>query len=514
MKIIRSSIIYSSFTALSRIAGFIRDIVFANFLGSGASADIFYVAFRFPNTFRRIFSEGAFNSAFVPIYSKLLTKSNRTEANYFAGNTLLMLFALTLLIVIIIEIFMPTFLLLLAPGFKEDTEKFSNLIESARIIFPFLILVSVVSILSSLLNSHGKFALSAAIPIILNIVLTLAVLISFYLSSNHLLFLSWGVLLSGIIQILFLFYAIKKNKILIEFSKNYFSIPLIKFYKLFLPSILSSGILQINILIGTIIASFESGAVSYLYYADRIYQLPLALIGIAIGITMLPNISKKIKMSTKKDVNNTIEKTIIYSLLLAIPASMALYIIPEIIIKILFERGAFNETSTYYSSIALKLFSIGLVAFILTKILTPIYFANENPKPPMNFALITVIINVSLSIYLFQIIGFLGIAAATSIASWCNVVLLYIDLKNKDYFFHTKEILKPLLVIIFSSSIMIIYLSYIKSIFMKAEFLYFYHEILLFILMIVSSAVVYFLIISFYKPFTYARLKENLLSNE
>ena len=273
MKIIRSSFTYSAFTMVSRVAGFVRDIIFANYLGSGVIADVFYVAFRFPNTFRRIFSEGAFNSAFVPIYSKLISEDKNKEASEFAGNSLLILLSSTVLLVAIIEIFMPSILRILAPGFHQDQNKFEMLITSARIVFPFLILVSIVSILSSILNSHGKFALSAGLPVILNVILSISVLFAAFHNNDYIFWMSWAVIISGITQIFFLIFAVRKNKIIIQFSKKYLSDPLIRFYKLILQSFLSSGILQINILIGTIIASYEIGAVSFLYYADRILSL-------------------------------------------------------------------------------------------------------------------------------------------------------------------------------------------------------------------------------------------------
>ena len=196
--------------------------------------------------------------------------------------------------------------------------------------------------------------------------------------------------------------------------------------------------LQINILIGTIIASYQSGAVSYLYYADRIYQLPLALIGIALGITLLPNLSKKIKNESNKEVFFLIEKTIIFSLLLAVPASVALFVMPYIIIETLFQHGSFDEMSSLSSAQALKYYSIGLIAFILTKILTPIYFANEKPKPPLVLSLITVVTNTVLSIVLFKNYGFVGIAIATTISSWLNIVCMYIHLHMSGLFTHSK----------------------------------------------------------------------------
>ena len=514
MKIIRSSFTYSAFTMISRVAGFVRDIIFANYLGSGVIADVFYVAFRFPNTFRRIFSEGAFNSAFVPIYSKLISEDKNKEASEFAGNSLLILLSSTILLVAIIEIFMPSILRILAPGFHQDQNKFEMLITSARIVFPFLILVSIVSILSSILNSHGKFALSAGLPVILNVILSISVLFAAFHNNDYIFWMSWAVIISGITQIFFLIFAVRKNNIIIQFSKKYLSDPLIRFYKLFLPSFLSSGILQINILIGTIIASYETGAVSFLYYADRIYQLPLALIGIAIGIVLLPSISKKIKENKKSSINKTIEKTIVYSMLLAIPASVALYVLPELIISFLFERGAFDAISTYNSSMALKVFSLGLIAFILAKILTPIFFANENSKLPLNFSIITVILNTLLSIFLFLKFGFLGIAAATVISSWFNIVLLYIYLFKNKYFIHSNDFFVPIFVILVVSSLLGLYLFAIKNVYLSLSFSNFFYDALFFITILISGLVVFFTMISFYKPFNYVNLKKQILSDE
>ena len=232
---------------------------------------------------------------------------------------------------------MPAFVSILAPGFIENSEKFNLLVSSSRIIFPFLILITLCSIYSSILNAHEKFALSAVLPIILNIVLILAVISAFYFNENILTVLSISVIVAGILQLALLLHSIHKNNIQLTFFKIFNTNGLKNFSKLFIPSIFSSGLLQINILIGTIIASYEAGAVSYLYYADRIYQLPLALIGIALGIVLLPTISKKIKNNVSTEVFGLIEKTIIYALLLAIPASVALFIMPNIIIEILFE---------------------------------------------------------------------------------------------------------------------------------------------------------------------------------
>ena len=513
MNVLKSSAIYSFFTFLSRIFGFLRDILIANFLGAGFLADIFFVAFRFPNTFRRIFSEGALNSAFVPIYSKLLLGTEKNESGKFAGNIISILALSTLLIVILVEIFMPSFLQFIAPGFVSEEEKFAQLVRTSRIIFPFLILISISSIFSSILNANGKFALSAALPIILNIILCLSLILSYYSSNSYLELLSWGVIIAGIIQLLFLFVSLKSNKIVVFFSRK-LSHSVKSFFNLFFPSFFSSGLLQINILIGTIIASYESGAVSYLYYADRIYQLPLALVGIALGIALLPSISKKIKENSFLEVQNIIEKTIKFALIFTIPASVGLFFIPDIIVQVLFERGEFSSFATSETSMALKMFSLGLVAFVLVKILTPVFFAFENAKLPLIISFFNLIINTALSILLFSYFGFIGIALATSISSWLNVFVLYIFLSNKKYFNLSRAIFYPILVVVFASAVLGFYL-----IWAKYYYSYYFNDVFVYklsgiSLILLSSIVLYFFLISFYKPFSYNEIRKSFLSNE
>jgi len=513
MNVLKSSAIYSFFTFLSRIFGFLRDILIANFLGAGFIADIFFVAFRFPNTFRRIFSEGALNSAFVPIYSKLTTEAAKYESGKFAGNIISILTLSTLIIVILVEIFMPFFLQLIAPGFVEDKEKFAQLIDTSRVIFPFLVFISVASVCSSILNANGKFALSAALPIILNIILCLSLILAYYFSNNFLEFLSWGVLFAGLLQILFLVLSIKSNRILIIFTKK-ISKYVKSFFNLFLPSFFSSGLLQINILIGTIIASYESGAVSYLYYADRIYQLPLALVGIALGIALLPSISKKIKDNSLSKVQHTIEKTIKFAFLFSIPASVGLYFIPDIIVQVLFERGEFSSLATSETSMALKMFALGLVAFVIVKILTPVFFAYENAKIPLIISFVNLVINTGLSIIFFYYLGFIGIALATSIASWLNVFILYIFLFRQRYFILSKKIFYPLIFIIGASfllSIHLIFADYYYFLYFQDSLVY---KLSCISLILLSSIVLYFFLISFYKPFSYNEIRKSFLSNE
>ena len=297
MNLLSSTSIFSFFTLISRILGYLRDILIAFFLGASIFADAFFVAFRLPNTFRRLFAEGTFNAAFIPSYTSSRI-GNKKKGKKFADDILGSLLLILILIVTVVEIFTPYFVYIIAPGFIENDVKFNLAVELTRITFPFLLFVSLSSFFSGILNSNNKFAAAAAAPIILNLVLILSLVVSYKLNLNVAKQLSYGVTLAGILQLIFLFFVtLKFYKPTLIF--NYKSDNNVKsFFKKLLPSIFSSGITQINILIGTIIASFETGAVSYLYYADRIYQINLAIAGIAVGTVSLPALSKALKTET------------------------------------------------------------------------------------------------------------------------------------------------------------------------------------------------------------------------
>ena len=298
MNLIKSTGTFSFFTIISRLLGYVRDILIAVFLGAGPLADAFFVAFRIPNTFRRLFSEGTFNAAFVPSYSSLL--NNKKESQKFANSIFNLLIVGLFFLVLIIEIFMPLFVFLIAPGFEADYQKMELAITLTRITFPFLMFISLASFFAAILNSHNKFAVASAVPIILNILLIGVLLFGKILNDQLVHYLSYAVTLSGILQFIFLYLFVKKY-FLPEFKLRIKIDNKIKiFFRKLLPSIFSSGVTQINILAGTIIASFQASAVSYLYYADRIYQINLAIAGIAIGTVILPQLSKHVQSNKKK----------------------------------------------------------------------------------------------------------------------------------------------------------------------------------------------------------------------
>ena len=469
MNLIKSTGTFSLFTIISRLLGYVRDILIATFLGAGPLADVFFVAFRIPNTFRRLFSEGTFNAAFVPSYSSLLNKKKQSEK--FANNIFNLLALGLFFLVIIIEILMPLFVFMIAPGFSEDSQKMELAITLTRITFPFLLFISLASFFSAILNSHNRFAIASAAPIILNILLIAVLFFGNFLNDQLVHYLSYAVTLSGVLQFIFLYLFVKK----------YFSLKIklhIKidskvkiFFRKLLPSIFSSGVTQINILVGTIIASFQASAVSYLYYADRIYQINLAIAGIAIGTVILPQLSRHVQNNKKGKINLIQNKALELSMFLSIPAAIALLIASEEIISSLFGYGSFDELSVKKSAKALFYFAIGLPAFSLIKVFSAFFFARHNTKVPFYISLVAVSLNIFISVIFFKGVGFIIIPIATTISSWFNAILLFIFLKTKNLFSFNSVFINRFIKILISSILMGIFFNYIIH-FFNNEFIY------------------------------------------
>ena len=468
MNLIKSTGTFSFFTIISRLLGYLRDILIAIFLGAGPLADAFFVAFRIPNTFRRLFSEGTFNAAFVPSYSSLLSKKN---SDNFANSVFSLLILGLFFLVLIIEIFMPLFVFLIAPGFEGDYDKMELAIKLTRITFPFLLFISLASFFSAILNSHNKFAIASAAPIILNVLLIGVLFFGKILNDQLVYYLSYAVTLSGILQFIFLYFFVKKYyspklKLKIIIDKK-----ILIFFKKLLPSIFSSGVTQINILVGTIIASFQASAVSYLYYADRIYQINLAIAGIAIGTVILPQLSKHVQSRKKEKINLIQNKALELSLFLSIPATIALLIASEEIISSLFGYGSFDEVSVKNSAKALFYFGIGLPAFSLIKVFSTFFFARHNTKIPFYISLISVLLNIIISISFFKEIGFLIIPISTTISSWFNAIFLFILLKKRKLFSFSLIFMNRFTKILAASVLMGIFFNYLIH-FFNNKFLY------------------------------------------
>ena len=506
MNLIKSTGTFGFYTIISRLLGYLRDILIAIFLGTSLLADVFFVAFRIPNTFRRLFAEGTFNAAFVPSYTSELTKS-KLKGNQFAGQIFNLLLAGLLLLVLIIELFMPIFISLIAPGFVGDEKKIELAITLTRITFPFLMFVCLASFFSAILNSHNKFAAASAAPIILNLVLIGILSLGKVLDDYLVYYLSYGVSIAGLLQIIFLY----------KFVNNFYSFKLDfkfkitkqvnLFFKKLLPSIFSSGVTQINILVGTIIASFQASAVSYLYYADRIYQINLAIAGIAIGVVILPSLTKYVQLKKKDKILSVQNKALELSIFLSFPATLALLIGSEEIVSALFGYGSFNETAVKNSALALYYFSFGLPAFAFIKVFSSFFFANHDTKTPFYISFISVLLNVFISLYYFKNVGFIIIPIATSISSWFNSIVLFIYLKKRNLFSFNKYFIIKLFKISFVSLLTCLFFKFLISSF-ENLLVYDYNFKLFYLISFVLLAIILYLLASiFIKAFNYKDLK-------
>lgn len=438
MSLYRNFLNVGAMTLLSRVLGFVRDMALASVLGTGFAADAFVAAFRFPNLFRRLFAEGAFNAAFVPMFSGALEKHGEAEARALAGRILSWLAAVLVVLTVLAEIFMPVVLVPFVPGFLNDPEKYDLAVFLTRICFPYLACMSLMAAYGGILNGLGRFIAAAFAPVLLNVVLiiVLAALILFIPADaeNAATWVAAGTLVGGIAQFGLVAWAVRRTGFMPRLSWPRFSPEVRRFWLLALPAIATGGITQINIFIGTIIASQAASAMSYLYYADRLYQLPLGIIGIAIGVVLLPELSRHLKAGRDAEAHRAMDRSLMFAMILSLPAAAGLIALAEPIIGLLFERGAFTAAATRETALALIAFSAGLPAFVMVKVFQPGFFARENTVVPTIYAGISVVVNVVLSLALFPALAHTGIAIATSLAAWVNAGLLAGTLARRGQF--------------------------------------------------------------------------------
>jgi putative peptidoglycan lipid II flippase len=443
MSLYKSFATVGGLTAISRVLGFIRDQLIAYVLGTGWVADAFIVAFRIPNLFRRLFAEGAFNSAFVPLFAEQLEGETPEHAKRFAEESMAVLFAALLAFTIAAEIAMPWLMPFLAIGFQGDQAKFDLTVLLTRIAFPYLICMSLMALYAGVLSGLRQFAAASAAQILLNIVLTIAMGFAYWLgltkSPTAGIILSAAVTVAGVAQLLMLARDSARHGMNLALRWPRHTANTRRLMHLGIPALIAGGITQLNIVIGTNIASLQPGANSFLYYADRLYQLPLGIVGIAIGIVLLPDIARQLKAGNVDAVHESQNRSIEFALLLTLPSAVALAVVPEPIIRVLFERGAFTAADTPPTAWALAAYAWGLPAFVLNKVLSPAYFARSDTRTPMNFALINLAVNAAGSIGLFFVLrkmGYLphvGIAIATTLAAWLNVVQLWLTLSDREH---------------------------------------------------------------------------------
>lgn len=435
---LRNFLNVGAMTLLSRLLGFVRDMLMASVLGTGLAADAFFAAFRFPNLFRRLFAEGAFNAAFIPLFSGALEQKGEEAARHLAGHILSWLLAFLIVLTVLAEIFMPVVLVPFVPGFVDDPEKFELTVLLTRICFPYLAAMSLMAAYGGILNGLRRFLAAAFAPVLLNIVLVGLLAGLVLLGPNDptaaAIWLAAGTLLGGAAQLGLVFWAVRRSGFLPQFTRPQLGPEVRRFWFLALPAIASGGITQINIFIGTIIASGQAAAISYLYYADRLYQLPLGIIGIAVGVVLLPELSRHLKAGRFGEAETALNQSLSVAMLLALPATAGLMALAAPIIATLFERGAFDAAATQATAAALIAFAAGLPAFILIKVFQPGFFARENTATPTWFSALSVAVNIGLSLALFPSLGHVGIAIATSVSAWTNALLLGITLVRRRHF--------------------------------------------------------------------------------
>jgi putative peptidoglycan lipid II flippase len=464
MKLYRSFATVGGLTLVSRILGFGRDILIASALGSGWIADAFFVAFRFPNLFRRLFGEGAFNSAFVPLFAKRLEGEGPASAKGFAEEAMAGLAFVLILLSIACMLAMPWLMYVIAPGFADQPEKFDLAVLLTTIAFPYLFCMSIVALMSGVLNSLGRFAESSAVSIVLNLTLMAAIGIAIMLGYSNDpragIALAWGVFAAGLFQLALLMWGLRRSDMWLRLVRPRLSPDVKRLVVLGIPGVIAGGITQLNILIGTIIASLQDGAVSHLYYADRVYELPLAIVGIAIGVVLLPDVARQLRAGNEASAIDSQNRSLEFAMLLTVPAAVALAVIPSEIVSVLFERGAFRPSDTVATSSALAIFAFGLPAFVMIKVFSPAFFAREDTKSPMRFAVISLTFNTAASVALFftfRSLGMaphLGIALATTLGGWLNAALLYGALRRQNYFRPDQRLRRSLPLVILASGVM------------------------------------------------------------
>src|SRR5579883_2296593 len=434
MALLRSAATVGLLTLMSRVLGFLRDMLTAAFLGAGPVTDAFFVAQRLPNLFRSLFAEGAFNAAFVPLFAGTIATEGRPAARRFAEDALAVLVTALFLFVAVAEVFAPAFVRVLAPGFEHDPEKFALTVALARVTFPYLLYISLASLQSGILNSVDRFAAAAATPMLLNAFLIGAMLLVRPVNGYV---LAWAITASGFAQFIWLMVSCWRAGLPLAMPVPRLTPQVKSLLRLMLPGTFGAGVTQLNLVVSTAVASLlPTGAVSYLYYADRLNQLPLAVVGIAVGTAILPPLSRQVRTGDEAGAVQTQNRGLELALLLTVPAAVALGVLARPILAALFERGAFGPVEVHATAGALAAYAAGLPAFVLVKVLAPAFFARHDTATPVKVAMVAVVANLVLTLTLGVALPFahVGIASATSAAGWINALSLLWLLHRRAHF--------------------------------------------------------------------------------
>ena len=492
-RFLKNTVEVGGLTFLSRISGLIRDLFVAKYLGAGKLSDCFLVAFRIPNLFRSIFAEGAFNSAFIPIFSGILYNDGKVNAKNFCKSIFALLFYILLIFTLLCEIFMPQVVQIFAPGFSANPEKFELAVKLSQITFPFLMFIALTSFFGSILNTLGNFKPYASTPIILNTCIVLSLLGFANFFPNAAYAVSWAVFVAGIIQLVWLFWVAKKYGFgVLSFTFN-ISQSVKQFFKKIMPGIIGAGIYHLNIMIGSIFATPTNGAVSWIYYADRLNQLPLGVIGVAIATVLLPSMTKELQKNHNNKGIMIFNNSIKMASLLVIPCAIGMMAASMPLIQIFFERGAFKASDTYATAQILQILCLSLPALVYTKLYSNVFYARKDTKTPMIVAGINLLFNLFLTVTLTHKFSYMGVVLAITISNWLGFLMLYYISYTKNFMHIYKRILKDIIKIVILSFVMgvIVYLGSIWIMSDIAEYGIAF-RILLLCLLIIFSMVFYF----------------------
>jgi putative peptidoglycan lipid II flippase len=411
-----------AWTMLSRILGLARDILMAAFLGTGPVAQAFLIAFTLPNMFRRFFAEGAFNLAFVPMFAKKLEAGEDAES--FARDALSGLGFILLVLVVLGWLAMPGLVLAMASGFAGD-ERFALSVEHGRIAFPYILFISLTALLSGVLNSLGRFALAAAAPILMNVVMIAFLLIGWRTGGDIGRWQIWSVPVAGVAQLALVWWGCARVGYPVVPRRPRLTPDIRRLAIIAAPAVLAGGVVQVNLLVGRQVGSFFDGAVAWLSYADRLYQLPLGVVGIAIGVVLLPDLSRRLKAGDGAGGRDAINRATEFTLALTLPAAVALVVIPVPIVAVLFQRGAFTAADSWPTALAVAVYGAGLPAFVLQKVISPLYYAREDTRTPFRYAVHAMIVNAVIALGLAPFIGFIAAAFGTTVAGWVMLIQLW-----------------------------------------------------------------------------------------
>ena len=412
------------FTLLSRVTGFVRDIVMAAVLGAGPVADAFFVALRLPNHFRAIFAEGAFNAAFVPAYARIREQNGAERAGLFADRIFTVLLASQIVLLAVALVFTPAVIGLLAPGFVGDPARYRLAVELTRVTFPYLLLITLVTLYGGILNALQRFAAAAAAPILLNLSLIVALLVAVYFPTpGHAA--AWGVLVSGVLQALLVGGDAFRQRVLTRLRRPRLDADVRQFFRALGPATLGSAGVQLALFADTVIASFlPAGALSALYYADRLNQLPIGVIGIAAGTVVLPEMARRLAAGDEAGAAHAQNRTVEFTLLMAVPCLAAFFVIPELIMRALFMRGAFSDADAIAAGRTLAAYAVGLLPFLLIRSAVATFFARGDTRTPVIAALVAAAVNIAFKVLLMGPLAQVGLALATAIGAWINLTLV------------------------------------------------------------------------------------------